>query len=347
MPALISAVDQIDAAWLQAVFSDAGREIPEIGDLCIEPIGNGNTGHTVKVNINYAVEAGESAPSSVVCKLHPSAPEVFEATRQYGVFITEAGVLKLLAKGIDASVPELYFVDVNEKSGEFNLVCEDLSSFCDLGDQIIGCSIQEAKATVVELAKLHRQFWNEPQLNDLAWVKPRMAIPENAPEILRERFAGLLSEEQNEIVEQGANLVAKWMRRRPSNYTLIHSDCRVDNVLFDNRDQNNPKAYLIDFALANVGDAAADIAYFATSSLTPVDRLACEMDLLKIHVQEIAKKDTGYTFEKAVEAYRENIVSSLYLTLFSSLNLPDTPGTRQLLSKLFERNCAAVQHWAL
>ena len=347
MPALLSSADHIDADWLQSVFKTAGKDLPAISSVRVEPLGNGNSGDTVRALIDYQTEPPAGAPSAVVCKFHPTAPEKFEETRQHGIFVVEANALKLLADGADASVPELYFVDIDEMSGRFNLVCEDLSSFCDPGDQITGCSVKEAEAAVMELAKLHRQFLKEPQLNQLEWLKPRMPLPENLQELIHERLIDLLSAEQYDIVEKGIPLVFDWLELQPAFPTLLHTDCRVDNILFDNRDNRAPRAYLIDFALASVGDPAADLAYLLTSSISPEDRLSCEMDLLKLHTHEIARKDSSYTFEIAKEAYRVNIVSSLYLTLAAALSVPETPHGRLLLTKLFERNCAAVEHWAL
>lgn len=347
MPSLISSAKQINSAWLQSVFSEAGKDFPAITGVRVEPVGNGTSGDTVRAVIEYDSMALDGAPSSVVCKFHSDVPEIFEAARQSGIFLTEANALKLLADGCDASIPELYLVNVAEDGGQFNLVCEDLSTFCELGDQIAGCSIEEAEAAVIELARLHRQFWNEPQLNSMTWIKPRMEFPENILEELHDRLSDLLTVELYDIVKQSIPLVFDWLNRQPANQTLLHSDCRVDNILFDKRQADRPRAYLIDFALTNIGDATADVAYLLTSSLSPEDRLACEMGLLKLHTKEIAIKDPAYTLEMAVAAYRENIVSSLFLTLVAARRALETPHNRLMLTKLFERNCAALKHWAL
>lgn len=350
MANLIASAKQVNAAWLQSIFDRIDENFPEINHVKVAPIGNGNTGDTVRAIIEYKQgnsDSSLSAVSSVVCKFHPTTPEAVELAKMYGVFVVEANALKLLAEYPELSIPELYFVDVAEDGAEFNLVCEDLSTFCQLGDQIAGCSVKEAEASVIELAKLHRQFWNEPQLEDLAWIRPRMALPENVYDLLKPRLTDYLSEALCEIVEESIPLVFDWLQRPPKNRTLIHSDCRVDNILFDNRKSSAPKAYLIDFALTNIGEAAADVSYFLTSSVSPEDRLACEMDLLNIHTQEIAKKDPSYTIDVALEAYQANIFSSLYVTLIASLGMPETPHNRMLFTKLFERNCAAVKHWAL
>ena len=344
MPELLPSINQIDAQWLVSVFTHAGIDVPTISSFRVAPLGAGNTGTTVKVSLDY--EAPDSAaPASIVCKFHPDDQAKIEAIKTAGVFLTEANVQKLLAEHCEAAIPECYFVAVADDGGQFNMVCEDLSEKCELGDQINGCSIVEANAAILELAKLHRQFWNEPRLNDLQWIRPRMPFPENALELLDDRLRQMLTEEQHDVVKQAAPRIPDWLALEPDNQTLIHVDCRVDNLLFDHSNSRAPQAYLIDFALVSVGDAVADVAYFLTSSLSPEDRLACEADLLEMHTREIALKDPAYTIDKAMASYRENTVSSLYLTMIAAMGMPDAPQNRMLLTRLFERNCAALQHW--
>ena len=344
MPELLSSIDQIDAPWLESVFAEAEITVPTIGNVHAAPLGAGNTGTTVKVSLEYET-SDASAPASVVCKFHPDDQGKIEAIKSAGVFLTEANVQKLLAEHCEAAIPECYFVAVADDGSQFNMVCEDLSEKCELGDQISGCSIVEAKAAILELAKLHRQFWNEPRLDDLEWIRPRMPFPENAFELLDDWLRQLLTQEQHEVVKQATPRIHDWLALEPNDRTLIHVDCRVDNLLFDHSNSNSPQAYLIDFALVSIGDAVADVAYFLTSSLSPEDRLACETDLLALHSREIALKDPAYTIEKAMASYRDNIVSSLYLTMIAAMRMPEAPHTRLLIRRLFERNCAALQHW--
>ena len=344
VPELLSSIDQIEARWLESVFAEAEINAPAISNVQVRPLGAGNTGTTVKVSLEYE-PSDTAAPASVVCKFHPVDQAKIEAIKSAGVFLTETNVQKLLAERCEAAIPECYFVAVADDGSQFNMVCEDLSEKCELGDQINGCSIVEANAAILELARLHRQFWNEPRLNDLEWIRPRMPFPDNALELLDDRLGNLLTEEQHDVVKLAAPLIPDWLTLEPDNQTLIHVDCRADNLLFDHGDSMSPQAYLIDFALVSIGDAVADVAYFLTSSLSPEDRLACETDLLEMHTREIALKDPAYTIEKAMASYRENIVSSLYLTMIAAMGMPDAPQIRTLLTRLFERNCAALQHW--
>ena len=344
IPNLLSSIDQISPHWLQSVLGEAGKTVPAISNVRSEPIGAGNSGITVKVLIEYE-KPGSEAPASVVCKFHSDDEKRSEPVKAAGVFLTESNAQKLLAEHSEAAIPECYFAEASDDGGEFNLVCEDLSERCELGDQIAGCSINEARAAILELARMHRQFWNEPRLNELTWIRPRLPLPPDAFELLQERLKKLLREEQRDIVRRATPRILDWLALTPENQTLIHVDCRVDNVLFDHSDHGSPRAYLIDFAMVTIGDAVADVAYFLTSSLTAEDRLACEMELLELHTSEIAQKDSTWTIEKAAEAYQVNIVSSLYLTMFAAMGMPDEPQANLLLTRLFERNCAAVRHW--
>ena len=344
MPQLLSSIDHIDSRWLASAFAHAGIDVPAISNFRVAPLGAGTTATTVKVSIEYE-SPDAAAPGSVVCKFHPDDQAKIEAIKSAGVFLTETNVQKLLAEHCEAAIPECYFVAASDDGSQFNMVCEDLSEKCELGDQINGCSIDEANAAILELAKLHRQFWNEPRLNDLEWIRPRMPFPENAFELLDDWLRHLLTEEQHAVVKQATPGIRDWLALQPDHQTLIHVDCRVDNMLFYNSNLGSPQAYLIDFALVSLGDAVADVAYFLTSSLSPEDRLACEADLLEMHTREIARKDPAYTIEKAMASYSENIVSSLYLTMIAAMRLPEAPQVRLLLTRLFERNCAALQHW--
>ena len=132
VPELLSSIDQIDAAWLESVFAEAGIDVPAINNVQVAPLGAGNTGDTVNAAIEY--EAPDAAaPASVVCKFHPADQAKIEAIKSAGVFLTETNVQKLLAEHCEAAIPECYFVAVADDGGQFNMVSEDLSEKCELG----------------------------------------------------------------------------------------------------------------------------------------------------------------------------------------------------------------------
>jgi hypothetical protein len=344
IPKTLVSINEISTAWLQAVFDYAGVDVPAIVDSKIEPIGHGNSSHTCKVSLAYENHATD-APGSVICKFSLAEGKGAELVKKSGIYLCEAKTLNFLSKDSAARIPKCYLASVSSDTSNFNLVAEDLSVFCRPGDQISGCSIADAKAVVTELSRFHRQFWNAPILDKIDWVIPTFDTYKYGLIVLRHRFTGRLSEEEFDFIERAISEIDRWLNDIPINRTLLHTDCRADNIMFDYRDANHPAAYLIDWAMVRIGDAMSDVAYFLTSSLSPQDRLACEMDMLALHTQEIAAQDPTYTLEIAEQSYRKNIMSSMYLTLLSATGIPQAPHSDLLLNALAQRNCAAIKHW--
>ena len=141
--------------------------------------------------------------------------------------------------------------------GHFNLILEDLGAGFRPGDQIAGCSIAEAHAVAVELAGLN-------------WPRRRAAGASRSAGFYRQgalvmhaRFADTLTP---------ADLVEPWTATVSATQSLIHSDPRVDNILFGTTPAG-VAAWLIDLQQMAVGDPAYDLAYFLNSSLAPAERL--------------------------------------------------------------------------
>jgi hypothetical protein len=105
------------------------------------------------------------------------------------------------------------------------------------------------------------------------------------------------------------------------------------------------RACLIDWQTVRSGDPQYDVAYFLSGSLSPQDRRACERDLIAEHVRAIFEIDGDYTFEAALESYRFNIVSGLWLTLVASAFIEHSEHNARLLETLVARNTAAIRDW--
>ena len=72
---------------------------------------------------------------------------------------------------------------MNECGDGFTLVLEDLAP-AESGDQIAGCSLDQARAAAVNVAGLHAPTWNDPSLRELDWLIPDLAAyPEMAAAI--------------------------------------------------------------------------------------------------------------------------------------------------------------------
>jgi hypothetical protein len=350
-PALLSSVEQIDTHWIQRVLRHAGLDVPRVGLVRTTPIGQGNVSSTVKVRVDYNADAGD-APRSLIAKFHSQIPEANALVARYGIYAREAAVYTLFGAEPPLQIPRVYLAKVAPDGMSINLVLEDLSDRCRLGDQIAGCGTAEAAAVIDQLARLHRRYLNAAELDDIAWGGERPFANGLAAEtyaagaaLYRERFADRLSSDEFAIIDAFVPLVGHWAAAQPRHRTLVHRDPRVDNVLFATAQDGAPSAYLIDWQCAGVGDPQFDLAYFLTGSLSPEDRRACERDLIGRHAAVLREVDPTYTDEAAFEAYRRNAVSGLEATVAAAVAIPSTPATDALLLALVRRNCAAVADW--
>jgi hypothetical protein len=350
-PALLSSVEQIDTHWIQRVLRHAGLDVPRVGLVRTKPIGQGNVSSTVKVRVDYNADAGD-APRTLIAKFHSQVPEANALVARYGIYRREAAIYTLFGAEPPLRTPRVYLAKVAPDGMSINLVLEDLSERCRLGDQISGCGTEEARAVIDELAGLHLRYLNAPELDMIDWGGERPFADGLAAEtyaagaaIYRERFAGRLDPEEFALIDAFVPLVGSWAAARPAHRTLVHRDPRVDNVLFETGVDGALAAYLIDWQCAGIGDPQFDLAYFLTGSLSPEDRRRCERDLIQRHAARLREVDASYTDEAALEAYRRNAVSGLQATVAAAVAIPSTPATDQLLLALVRRNCAAVADW--
>jgi hypothetical protein len=344
-PPLIDSAERIDADWLQRALA-AGGAVPvqRIAGLgSIAPVGNGTSRSTVRVQAGYNV-GHITAPGSAICKIGKlparadgSASPFARETRAYAFFGSEPPF----------RIPKLYWA-ASDETGLANLVLEDLGARAEPGDQIAGCSVAQAGAVVLELARLHRAYWNSPELERLVWLlDPRSLAPAYAvgARALREWLGDRIEADAFPIVDGFARLVDRWLEAPPAHRTLVHGDPRVDNVLFERIPGGGVRACLIDWQTIRAGDPQYDVAYFLSGSVSPEDRRACERELVRAHARSIAEVEPGYGPDQALESYRFHIPSGLFLTGVAAAHIQRTDHNARLLEALVRRNVAAIRDW--
>jgi hypothetical protein len=344
-PPFIASPDAISADWLQRAFAAGGRVQPQrlAAEPVIAPIGHGTSGMTVRVLAAY--DGGPvTAPATAIAKIgfRPTT-----AGNSINAFVREVKAYQFFGREPPFLVPEAYYAGSDE-AGHCNLLLEDLSEVGEPGDQIAGCSVEQAAAVVQELAKLHRAYWKSPELDELDWLQDQRgllpAYPKGATAI-GDWLGDRIPADQLEIIHAFTPLTERWLAARPANWTLIHSDPRVDNVIFTRGADGRPRACLIDWQGACRGDPQQDVAYFLSGSVSPDDRRACERALIADHVRTIGELVPGYTIEAALEAYRFNMASGLWLTVVACAFIQRTDHNARLIEALLSRNVAAIRDW--
>jgi hypothetical protein len=104
-------------------------------------------------------------------------------------------------------------------------------------------------------------------------------------------------------------------------------------------------AWIIDWQLPAAGDPMHDVAYFLSGSVSPEDRRNCERELVSEYATLIRRTVPDYSDEEALESYRRNLVSGLWLTVIACSAIGRSEHNANLICALMERNCAAIRDW--
>ncbi|WP_374527422.1 phosphotransferase [Novosphingobium sp.] len=349
-PVMIAALDQITPQWLQAVFQHGGIEAPRVSLASSQEIGHGNLSTTCRTEITYNANA-EKAVRSVVCKITAPLPEAVGIAAMQSVYQREAAVYAFFGAEPPFATPRCYWHNAGADGRTLNLVLEDLTQRTRPGNQVAGCSREEARAVVAEFAWLHAAYWRDPRLDGADWLLNRRAQTGQAGETqlaaaaeFRRRYAGRIADECLAVLDAFAPQVDAVTRALPEGQTLIHGELRVDNVLFEDLPEG-PKAWLIDWQFADRGSPMFDTAYFLAGSLDPEDRRAVEHELIALHQAEIAKVDPAYTLEQAQTEFKACLPIALYFSVGAVLAIPSSEPADRLLITLVERNVAALKDW--
>lgn len=345
-PAVLEKVEAIEPSWIDQVLAQAGLHAPRVASLRVEPVGHGTASTVVRLSLAYA-DQSSTAPRTLIAKF-PKASVNGEApdAAVFG-YEREVAAYRFFGPTPPCRMPKCYFAGIRA-DGVFNLILEELTDDCWPGDQVAGCSIAEAGAVVQTLAALHGAY-DPAVVADLSWPKRRKHLAEQSARmfargaiVMRERYADQLGAEALTTIDLVAPLVGPWSAVTSAVECLIHTDARVDNVIFEKM-PSGIRACLIDLQSMAIGDPAYDIAYFLSGSLEPADRAVCERELVESHTAALRESGVASNPTTAWENYRQHAIAGMIATVSAAALLAASPPIDRLLVALARRNCAAVQ----
>ncbi len=166
-------------------------------------------------------------------------------------------------------VPQSFHCDISADGADVVLLLADMAPAVQ-GDQIAGCTEQEAKLAVEALAGLHGPSWCDPEWMDLAAIampkpgdddaaKGLGDISKMAADIVIDRLGQQISAEDQETLVAAMSSVTPWLKAEPKRFALMHGDYRLDNMLFD---PDRTRITVVDWQTVGIGLPGRDLAYF-------------------------------------------------------------------------------------
>jgi hypothetical protein len=325
-PPLVADPDLVTAEWLTQVLRYAGAidAAASVASFRASPIGTGQVGANVRYALSYD-RPGPQAPATVVCKFSSRD----EASAAAGVatltYETEVAFYRDLAHTVDISRPQCHFADLRSGTADVVLVMEDIAP-AEQGDQIAGCTVREAGLAIEEAARLHGPRWGDPALRELGWLdrggttESIAAMLGTIWEAFAERYRALLAPVTLEAGPQVAALAPELLANRSPLRTPVHSDYRLDNMLFATDGGGRPLT-VVDWQTVQLGVGPSDVAYFLGSAFEPGRRRLCERDLL-LRYHRALTEDYGvddYPFDQCWHDYVRSSYGSLLMAVFASM----------------------------
>lgn len=316
----------LDADGLTGALHASGALDPDVRVVAVdqEPVGTGQMGDCLRLALTYDREV--DAPRTVVAKL-PSSDETSRATgmalRTYEV---EVRFYQELADRLPVRSPVCHHADIDVATGDFVLLLEDLAP-ARQGDQVAGCTPDQAALVLEEAARLHAPLWGDPTLVTLEWPVQWSQESQDAMQAMLtvlwpnfvERYGDALDDD---VVALGHRFVAglpAYYAHRPEPHTVIHNDYRLDNLLFGTPEGGPPVA-VVDWQTVGVGPALLDVSYFLGAGLSVEDRRAHEEDLVRgYHAALTAGGVEGFGWDRCWDDYRVFSFAGLHMAILASM----------------------------
>ncbi len=321
---LVRRPGDLTARWLTEVLagSDLLEPATSIDSFTVEPVGTGQMGDTVRVA--YRTGPADTGARSVIAKF-ASADEQSRSTglmtRAYEI---EVGFYGEVAPRIRTRMPRCYHRWCDPDTGWFVLLLEDLVGAVQ-GDQLAGCGVEAAAATLVELAGLHGPTWDRTDLAGLEWLQRG---GDEADDFLAglvtslwpgfvDRYRDRLDADHVALGDRFMGVLRPWLADRPAATTVTHGDFRLDNLLFR---PGEVRPYVVDWQTAAWGAVASDVAYFVGGCLATDDRRRHGEELVdSYHLALETMGVTGFDRDRLDREYRYLCFGGLVMTVGASM----------------------------
>jgi hypothetical protein len=338
---IASDISDITPQWLAAVLKLEGIDA-EVKMITATPIGTGQIASCFQLAIEYQHGTG---PRSLVAKL-PSDDAQRRAADAF-TYRCEVGFYREAAPHLQVRRPQCYLAALSDSGEEFTLLLEDLSP-AQQGDQINGCSVEQARAAVVNLAGLHAPLWCDPAVPDLDWLLPNGAdhaeISATFYRDATEKFVGryALSDETVSILRDFADHCQQWWERPADPFTLLHGDYRLDNLLFNDTSGATSVA-AVDWQSCSLGNPLRDVAFMVVTGLSVADRRRAEHDLVNNYWDALHEFGvTEYERDQCWQDYRHSVFHAPVVTVFGASAAKPSARGDQMFTVMAERSAAAI-----
>ena len=307
------ALSDITPCWLtKALYAGRSSSGSSVTGYTAEPLAEGKGFMNQLFRLRLCFDSDPvDLPDTIVAKLPSADPMLRTVFDSLGQNRREVGFYRNLANSSQTPTPRVYHSAMDPATSNTVLLLEDLNSLRQ-GDSVAGCTLDDARRCMEQLARFHASWWDSPLLENQDWLPLREADTAAFEQIYPGSWAALIEKAGNGMPAGlrvlGDQLVPKVrsiktrLTRPPR--TVVHGDYRLDNCFFSTG-ANSQQVVVIDWEFCTRGRGAYDVATFISEAFNPRKRREVEMGLLEEYHSTLEKSGVrGYSFEECLNDYR-------------------------------------------
>jgi hypothetical protein len=283
----------------------------------VEPIGTGQMSESRRVLLDYC-DGTQPGPASVVLKTASADENSRTVGVQLGVYEREIHFYRELAPRLGGPLPACHLAVIDSREGWFTLLLEDVAPAVQ-GDQIAGCSPEDARLAIRELARLHAPVFADTDLGATPWLNQENVLGQALmtqllPGFL-DRYGEHVADEHKQVCQRFIASLDGWAADRRPPLGLVHGDYRLDNMLFG-RGEAPHRFVVVDWQTVGWGPVMSDVAYFLGGALSVEDRREHEQSLVReYHAALGASGIRSFDWNDCWEGYRRQTFAGILMTV--------------------------------
>ena len=310
----------ITTTWLNEILRLAGIE-GKVTEFDATSIGTGQVGENVRFKLK-----GDNVPQSIVGKF----PSTDPVSKQTGIdqknYLREVFFYREIQHTVDIQTPKVLFTDIDENTHDFVIMMEDLAPGRQ-GDQLAGCSVEDAALALEQLARLQGPRWGDAALLEYPLLTGTSQDTQLLKELYQalkpgflERYAHRLGDEYIDVVRRVGESLHTYNDLYTGPPGLIHIDYRLDNMMF-----GGPYPLtVVDWQSLSTGCPVADASYFLGTSVLPEARRAEERALLRHYLDVLRGYGVDWSEDDCLACYRNYAPAGLIMAVIASMIVGET-----------------------
>ena len=330
--------EDLTAEWLTATLG-AGR----VDQFTVDRIGTGQMSECYRIGLHYAEGDG---PASVVLKVAASDPMSRGTGQALGLYEREVRFYQDVAPLLGGPVAHSYHASYQPETGAFTLLLDDAAP-AEVGDEISGAAIEDAKMALTQLGRLHAPLIGSKSLSEAAWLNRESPMNQA---LLTQLLAGFIDRygeavmpQQRQVCQRLAASFDDYLAEEAAEdrvHGLVHGDYRLDNMLFG-RPGSLRDLTVVDWQTVTWGPAMTDLAYFLGCALRVEDRRAHYDELLAAYHRGLGEHP-ALSLDEVREGVRRQSFFGVMMAIISPMLVERTERGDHMFLTMMDRHSSHV-----